>query len=137
MTDDAREEAERFRWIESEKAGYDLGEEAIRRWVGLHWSAFVRGRALEHLSGTRFWLAMRREEFGVLACAFPDEKELVREIVARLAAGADNLNILEWATDAAVPIDAVCNVLQAIDVNGLRGRFPPPDDADPPHIVQG
>ena len=41
MSDDAREEAERFRWIESEKAGYDLGDEAIRRWVALHWPGFV------------------------------------------------------------------------------------------------
>ena len=137
MTDDAREEAEKFRWIESEKVGYDLGEEAIHRWVSAHWSAFVRGRALEHLSGTRFWLAMRREEFGALARAFPDRQEFVREVVGRLAAGADNLTVLQWAMDAAVPVDDVCNVLQAVDVNALRTRFPPPDDADPPHIVHG
>ncbi len=137
MTDDAREEAERFRWLESEKAGHGLGEEAIRQWVTLYWPAFVRGRALEHLSGKRFWLEMPRAEFGVLLREFPDRQELVREIVTRLAAGADNLNILQWATDAAVAIDDVCNVLQRIDINGLRARFPPPDDADPPHIVHG
>ncbi len=137
MTDDAREEAERFRWIESEKAGHDLGDEAIRQWVGRHWHAFVRGRAIEHLSGRRFWLEMPRADFGVLVREFPDLQELVREIATLLVAGADNLKILQWATDAAVPMDDVCNVLQRIDINGLRGRFPPPDDADAPHIVHG
>ena len=29
-------EALRFKWIESEKAGCDLGESAIRRWVQCH-----------------------------------------------------------------------------------------------------
>ena len=137
MNDDAREEAERFRWIESEKAGYDLGEEAIYRWVALHWHAFVRGRALAHLAGTRFWLSLPREDFGALVREFPNDRELVGEVVARLAAGADNLTVLQWATDTGAPIDRVCDVLQRIDLNALRLRFPPPDDTDPPHIVQG
>lgn len=137
MSDDAREEAERFRWIESEKAGYDLGEEAVRRWVGLHWPAFVRGRALGHLAGTRFWLAMARADFGALPRAFPGQPELVREVVARLAAGADNVSVLQWAMDAAAPVDDVRDILQAVDVSALRTRFPPPDDADPPYIVHG
>lgn len=137
MTDDAREEAERFRWIESEKAGHDLGEEAIQRWVVLHWAAFVRGRALEHLAGRRFWLSMPREDFGALVREFPNDRDLVNEVVFRLANGADNLTVLQWATDFEVPVDRVCDVLQRIDLNALRTRFPPPDDADPPHIVQG
>ena len=29
--EDGQREAARFKWIESEKAGYDLGENAIRR----------------------------------------------------------------------------------------------------------
>ncbi len=137
MTDDAREEAERFRWIQSEKAGHDLGEEAIRQWVSRHWPAFVSGRAIEHLSGQRFWLEMPRAEFGVLVREFPNQQELVREIVTRLTAGADNLTILQWATDNIVPMNEVRNILQRIDINGLRDRFPPPDDADPAHVVHG
>lgn len=26
-------EIEKFKWIESEKAGYDLGEQAVRQWI--------------------------------------------------------------------------------------------------------
>src|SRR5215218_8243790 len=32
--DDCEREANRYKWIESEKAGCDLGDEAIKRWVG-------------------------------------------------------------------------------------------------------
>ncbi|MDY3555790.1 hypothetical protein R5W24_004936 [Gemmata sp. JC717] len=137
MNDDAREEAERFRWIESEKAGYDLGEAAIQQWVARHWTAFVRGRALAHLTGRRFWLSMPREDFGALSRQFPHDRELIDEVTARLVDGADNLTLIQWAADTSRPLDRVCDILQRIDLNALRQRFPPPDDADPPHIVQG
>src|SRR4051794_12760413 len=45
------QEALKYKWIESEKAGYDLGEDAIRRWVKCHWWGFLRARWLEHLQG--------------------------------------------------------------------------------------
>ena len=45
-------EAQRYKWIESEKVGYDLGEEAIRKWVKQHWWGYLRARWLEHLQGT-------------------------------------------------------------------------------------
>ena len=45
---DCRAEADRFKWIESEKAGRDLGEGAIKRWVQDHWWGYLRARWLEH-----------------------------------------------------------------------------------------
>src|SRR5262245_60181128 len=50
------EEAQRFKWIESEKAGRDLGEAAIRTWVRSHWNGFLRQRWLEHLQGKTYWI---------------------------------------------------------------------------------
>ena len=43
---DCIEEELRYKWIESEKAGYDLGESAIRRWVRRRCNApaRIRGR---------------------------------------------------------------------------------------------
>ena len=35
--DDCRVEEDAFKWIESEKVGHDLGDNAIRRWVQVHW----------------------------------------------------------------------------------------------------
>jgi len=52
---ECEKEANRFKWIESEKAGRDLGEQAIRRWVKEHWWGYLRARWLEHLEGKQFW----------------------------------------------------------------------------------
>src|SRR3954447_22643925 len=48
VRDRGSEEARRYKWIESEKAGRDLGDSAIRRWVHEHWNGFLRARWLEH-----------------------------------------------------------------------------------------
>ena len=72
----AEAEALRFRRIESEKAGRDLGEEAIHRWVRLHWYGYLRVCWLEHLHGTRFWVELDRGDFGLLQREFHDEYAL-------------------------------------------------------------
>src|SRR4051812_49300462 len=61
-----REAALRHKWIESEKAGRDLGEHAIYDWIRQYWHAFYRARAFEHLLGTRQWVEMDASEFGIL-----------------------------------------------------------------------
>ena len=48
-------EAQRHKWIESEKAGRDLGNWAILCWVRHHWNGFLRERWLEHLQGRTYW----------------------------------------------------------------------------------
>src|SRR5262245_57565368 len=67
---DGDREAAIFKWIESEKAGRDLGEDAIRRWVKYHWCGFLRARWLEHLQGRRFWVELDNSTFGLLLKEF-------------------------------------------------------------------
>ena len=38
------EEMDRYKWIESEKAGRDLGDEALLQWVDLHLDEFLQTR---------------------------------------------------------------------------------------------
>src|SRR3954462_3928961 len=64
------EEAQRHKWIESEKAGRDLGEWAIRCWVREHWNGFLRERWLEHLQGRTFWIELDHDDFGLLQREF-------------------------------------------------------------------
>src|SRR5919198_395504 len=59
-------EALRERWYQSERAGRDVGEIAIRHWVHRHWPGFVRARWIEHMLGERFWVELGRHEFGIL-----------------------------------------------------------------------
>ena len=64
---EAVKEAERHKWIESQKHGRDLGQAAIRDWYRNYWNRFCRWRRMEHLQGTRRW-----REFGEGRSAIDD-----------------------------------------------------------------
>jgi hypothetical protein len=124
---DCEKEADRYKWIESEKAGRDLGEAAIRRWVQCHWWGYLRARWLEHLQGKRFWVELDRGDFGLLQVRFHDNTLLLDRILDRLKAGQENLDILNWALDWGVNTRAVREILEALDINSRRlaHRFDP------------
>src|SRR5262249_9193397 len=124
---ESEQEALRFKWIESEKAGRDLGESAIRRWVQTHWWGYLRARWLEHLQGKRFWVELDRGDFGLLQRKFQDSTLLLDRILDRLKAGQENLDILCWAHDWGIPTGPVIQILEALDINSRRlsHRFDP------------
>ena len=124
---DSEQEALQYKWIESERAGRDLGEAAIRRWVQCHWWGYLRARWLEHLQGKRFWVELDRGDFGLLQRRFHDNTLLLDRILDRLKAGQENLDIILWALDWAIPIVSVIQVLEALDINSRRlaHRFDP------------
>jgi hypothetical protein len=115
-------EAQSYKWIESEKAGRDLGEDAIRRWVKDHWSGYLRARWLEHLHGTRFWVELDRGDFGLLQRRFnePQQQLLLDRILDRLKAGQENLHIVIWAIEWNIPMSCVHEMLEALDINSRR-----------------
>lgn len=124
---DGEQEALRFKWIESEKAGRDLGEAAIRRWVQCHWWGYLRARWLEHLQGKRFWVELDRGDFGLLLRKFQDNTQLLDRILDRLKAGQENLDIICWAHNWGIDTAPVIQILEALDINSRRlaARFAP------------
>ena len=120
------EEAQRYKWIESEKAGRDLGETAIRRWIGEHWNGFLRHRWLEHLQGKTFWIELDQGDFGLLRTAF-QESPLIDPIIDHLKHGRENLDVILWALKNRLPMNDVLEILLALDVNSRRieCRFDP------------
>ncbi len=117
--DHSAAEAERYKWIESEKAGRDLGESAIRRWIREHWSGYLRHRWLEHLEGRAFWIELDQDDFGLLEREFVDSR-LMPEIINRLKTGQENLDIIVWAIDYKLPMDEVMEILRVLDINSRR-----------------
>src|SRR4051794_40109794 len=117
---DSEKEILQFKWIESEKAGCDLGEAAIRRWVKEHWWGYLRARWLEHLQGTRFWVELDRGDFGLLQREFRDSSLLLDRILDRLKAGQENLDIILWAQDWNISIEPVIQILEVLDINSRR-----------------
>jgi len=114
------EEENRYKWIESEKAGYDLGEGCIRQWVRKHWQGYLRARWVEHLQGKCFWVELDRGDYGLLQREFKDQQQLLDVILDQLKAGKENLHVILWALDSRIPTDAVCDILRALDVNSRR-----------------
>lgn len=112
-------EAQRYKWIESEKAGHDLGEWAIRNWVTEHWNGFLRARWLEHLYGRVYWIELDHGDFGLLQRRF-DGSLLFEQILAMLKAGQENLNVLNWAIDNRLSMKEVLDILETLDINSRR-----------------
>jgi hypothetical protein len=112
-------EAEKYKWIESEKAGRDLGEWAIRCWVREHWNGYLRARWLEHLEGRTFWIELDHDDYGLLRKRYQDSA-LMGEIVVRLKAGWENLDIICWAFDYNLPRTSVLEILEDLDINSRR-----------------
>jgi hypothetical protein len=114
------EEEDRHKWIESQKAGYDLGEGCIRDWVKRHWTGYLRARWVEHLQGKVFWVELDRGDFGLLQRDFIGQNELLDKILDQLKSGKENLHVIFWAVNSGIPISPVHEILEALDVNSRR-----------------
>jgi hypothetical protein len=114
---EAVKEAERHKWIESQKHGRDLGQAAIRDWYRNYWNRFCRWRRMEHLQGTRRWREFGDDDFGHLHVLIVTGDLLVDRILDRVYAGQENLNIIDWALKWGLPMERVIRILAQLDVN--------------------
>lgn len=112
-------EARRHRWIASQNAGRDLGDEAFREWYQLYWWTFIRYRHVEHLLGERRWLEFDTATFGVLLSS-PASSPLSQEIIELYRTGWENLNIIHHALQREYPMDEVYDCLVTINMNDAR-----------------
>ena len=114
---EADRRADAHKWIESERAGRDLGEEALRQWARLYWRYFLRACWLEHLRGERYWSEVDRGDYGLLAGGAGG---LLGEVVALLHRGGENLDVILWARDVSADVEQVLVILEGLDVNSRR-----------------
>jgi hypothetical protein len=112
-------EALRHKWIESEKAGHDLGDSAIRSWVRKHWNGFLRARWLEHLEGRTFWIELDQHDYGLLQRGFTDSP-LLDEVLYRLKGGDENLDLINWGIDENLDLIELIEILEVLDINSRR-----------------
>ena len=95
----AHEEAQRHKWIESQKHGRDLGESALRDWYRLYWVEYCRYCHLEHLEGNQPWREFNPEMFGDLLGLMQSKDVLLDRILDRVCTGQENLEILSRGID--------------------------------------
>lgn len=113
-------EAHSHKWIESEKAGRDLGDQAIADWYCKYWRLFCRECYIEHLQGERFWLELDAGDFGLLRGKFHENMELVNIIIDIFKNGGENLDVVNYAIGQKIDVDEVLSLLQALDINARR-----------------
>ena len=68
----------------------------------------------------KFWVELDRGDFGLLQRCFKDQEVLLDRILDRLKDGQENLDVIIWALDWAVPMEPVIGILEALDINSRR-----------------
>lgn len=114
------QEALRHKWIESQKQGRDLGDQALKDWFRKHWLPFCRIKRLEHVEGQQRWEEFAEHEFGQIYELILDGDLLLDCILDRMEHGLDNLEIINWALAWAMPMERVVDLLLMIDINRAR-----------------
>ena len=116
----AEKAIQEYRWIQSEKAGRDLGSDAENEWIEIYWRRFCRSRLVQHVRGETFFEEFGHECFGVVTEDLPEFRHLLETIFALVSEGAENLDLVRWAEVRRLPRDRVLNFLAAIDINSHR-----------------
>ena len=112
----------RHKWIESEKAGSDLGQAAIADWVKRYWDPFLRQRWVEHLLGEVFWYELEHTSFGSYRRIFEGHPLAVQIINLYKSGGpnGENLGIIQLAQDQGWPMTEVFQILEILNINSRR-----------------
>jgi hypothetical protein len=120
---DARREAEKHKWLESERKGCDVGQQAIEDWYRQFWSKYCRARRLEHLAGEQQWVEFAEHEFGRMFQSILDGNVLLQDLIERFEDGWENLHFTVWVHDqrkSRQEIDEIIGLLEIININITR-----------------
>ncbi len=116
----AEKACQEHKWLESEKAGRDLGDEAVRNWSRSHWLRFYRWRFVQHLRGDVYFREFHPRSFAIVSNYHKLSRDLLEEIFNHVRDGGENLDIICWAQNQTLPTDQVIEILEAIDINHQR-----------------
>jgi len=118
--EEAKKAIQEHRWVESEKAGRDLGADAEQDWIEHYWRTFCRSRYVRHLRGEVFFDEFDTDCFGILSVDFGEVAGLLNAVLERIKEGAENLDLIRWGYQEHVPVNQLLQVLKAADINGHR-----------------
>ena len=122
LHDFVREEAFRHKWIESERAGRDLGHNAINHWREHHWLGTLRACWAEHVEGKRYWKELDLDDFGLLNQVDWDQP-MTERVMRELKNGKENLDLLMWV-HCNREREAISQMLCQLNINDRRMDCP-------------
>ena len=120
----AWDEIQRHKWIESEKARRDVGHAAVTDWLRRFWWRFCRWRRIEHVEGVQRWYEFSHDDFAKIMRPILEDDRLMLVIIELMKADRirvmNDLEVIEWARDAGLPMDRVIEILGDIHINVAR-----------------
>jgi hypothetical protein len=117
-------EADRHKWLVSERLGRDGGHQVWSEWWIKYWPGFCRHRRLEHLRGDCCWREFEDDSFGHFYDRIVHGDALLNEILDRVADGWENLNFTCWLQDQEHPRERVLQILEVININAAARLEP-------------
>jgi len=116
----SQREAEQHKYLESQKAGRDLGASTIEDWQRRHWTLWLRHHWVEHLLGKACWEEFGPAYFGRLRTLFASHQRLLNEVVTKVRRGAENIDVLCWAATEGRDMGTVVRMLVELRLNEIR-----------------
>jgi|GEM_PF-588417 hypothetical protein len=120
----AWDEIQRHKWIESEKARRDVGHAAVTDWLRRFWWRFCRWRRIEHVEGLQRWYEFSHDDFAKVVRPILENDRLMLVIIELMKADhqrvMNDLEVIEWARDAGLPMERVLEILGEIHINVAR-----------------
>ena len=110
-------EADRHKWLVSERHGCDCGHSAWSEWWDKHWPHFCRHRRIEHVCGKNQWREFEDDAFGRFYDQVVAGDLLMDRILDRVAYGWENLHFMWWVQDWELPTERVIEILEVVNIN--------------------
>ena len=120
---EAEQEAAKYKWIVSEKRGYDVGPQALQEWYDEYWADHCRALRTKHLIGEQSCLEYAEGDFGRMQNAYRSGNKLFLELVQRFEDGWENLDFVRWMHDdkkTPPEIEDIIMMLEIININMTR-----------------
>lgn len=113
----AWQEADRHKWIESERRGMDLGPTAIQDWNRRFFKRFYRWCHWKHLTGQQYFEEFPQSHFNRLPSQLDD---LSLSVLSCFWNGLENWDIYWNAHGSGWPIEQVSGLLLLLGMNDAR-----------------
>ncbi len=113
-------EADRYKWIVSEKRGRDMGAEAFSDWFRKYWLPYCRYQRLEHVTGRRRWAEFPDCPSLFILQLLETHDLLLELILDRLLEGWENLDLITWGVYWGLPTDQIVRILEELNINAAR-----------------
>jgi len=126
----AADAANIHKWLLSEQANCDVGDEGLRDWYRKYFRKYLRGRLMDHISGQCLFEEFNPAAYNILQVFTFKSPELRETVETSLRDGKENLDIVHHVIPEVEEEEAeqVIEFLKVVDVNKCHTFACPHDE---------